>query len=66
MADRTEEDQRSAEERAIEMFKIKKLIQSLEKARGCVAPSTPWRARGSLNESPHGGGQRNPPLLARS
>lgn len=29
-------DGRSEEEQAIEMFKIKKLISSLEKARGCV------------------------------
>lgn len=31
-----EEEVRSAEERAIEMFKIKKLIKSLERARGYV------------------------------
>ena len=33
--EREEEEARSSEERAIEIFKIKKLIQSLEKAKGC-------------------------------
>ena len=34
MAEREEQEKLAAEERQIEMFKVKKLITSLEKARG--------------------------------
>jgi hypothetical protein len=39
MEGREEAEQRAAEERQIEMFKVKKLIASLQKARGCVHAS---------------------------
>ena len=36
MGDAEEAKALAAEEAAIEMFKVKKLIKSLERARGCV------------------------------
>jgi hypothetical protein len=38
MGDAEEAKALAAEEAAIEMFKVKKLIKSLERARGCVSP----------------------------
>lgn len=36
MSEREEDEERLREERAVELFKMKKLIASLMKAKGCV------------------------------
>jgi hypothetical protein len=44
-AEQDEARAREEEEKAIEMFKIKKLITSLKKAKGCVGPRRAARTR---------------------
>ena len=53
MSDKDEEAKAlAAEEAAIEMFKVKKLIKSLERARGCVASRAFPRAAPLAARSP--------------